>query len=175
MRCVYLSWQIVSETDGVRASLRLLLGSFETGRMRKASRDWLDLVTRPDGLLHAQKKPNALGRPKSRRDAYRPSRAILRRPRPLSASTDSNRLHTSSNAGRKRAPATFTDESFRSACMKDDATRKDDVTRKVEKQSSEPSLGEVGDDSQVIEKPSTEEKTAVPFDGRTMTKTFRFI
>jgi hypothetical protein len=59
--------------------------------------------------------------------------------------------------------------------MKDDATRKDDVTRKVEKQSSEPSLGEVGDDSQVIEKPSTEEKTAVPFDGRTMTKTFRFI
>jgi hypothetical protein len=59
--------------------------------------------------------------------------------------------------------------------MKDDAAREDDIHRDVEQKSSESSLGEVADDSQVSEASSTEEKTAVPFDGRTMTKTFRFI
>ena len=59
--------------------------------------------------------------------------------------------------------------------MQDDATREVDAQRKVEQKSSEPSLGEVADDPLVKEVPSGEEKTAVPFDGRTMTKTFRFI
>ena len=59
--------------------------------------------------------------------------------------------------------------------MKDDATREDDVQRDVEQKSSEPSLGEIADDSQVKEASSAQEKTAVPFDGRTMTKTYRFI
>ena len=59
--------------------------------------------------------------------------------------------------------------------MTDEATRKDGVHRDVEKQSPEPSVQELADDSQVSEASSTEEKTAVPFDGSKMTKHFRFI
>jgi hypothetical protein len=59
--------------------------------------------------------------------------------------------------------------------MKDDESRTDDVHRNVEEQSSEPRVQEVADDSQVSEASSTEEKTAVPFDGSKMTKHFRFI
>ena len=58
--------------------------------------------------------------------------------------------------------------------MADDETRNDDVLRDVE-QSSAPTVGELADDSKVGEASSTEEKTAAPFDGRKMTKTFRFI